>query len=446
MHVVSTDVVLAHGVSSRQDLPLPLGLALTGAMAALAVSFLALGLLWRSSRLRGDAAGRPLPEGLERVVDAAATRWALRLLGLGLVGFTAYAALAGPDSMAINAAGLLVYVVFWVGLVPASLLFGPVWRVLNPLRTIHLVLSRILRLDPGSPPFALPARLGYWPAAVSLCSFVWLELASPERLQGLSTLVFYFGLYAAVHVAAAICFGAAWFDKGDGFEVYSTLIGHLSVFGRRDDGRLVVRSPLANLDCVPGAPGLVAVVAIMLGSTAFDSVISTPWWAERTYDSSLAGWELDTLALIIAVLGVAAAFGVACWLAGTIGGPGPRTMPTVFAHSIVPIAVGYIVAHYFSLLVFAGQQALINASDPLADGSDLFGMASREIDYDVVGPTGIASVQVVAIVTGHVLGVFAAHDRALWAFARREAIVGQLPMMVLMIGYTFGGLSLLFVG
>lgn len=74
MHSVSTDVVLAHGVIAREDLPLPLSFALAGAMAALAVSFLALGLLWRTSRLRGDAAGRPLPQGLERVVDAVATR------------------------------------------------------------------------------------------------------------------------------------------------------------------------------------------------------------------------------------------------------------------------------------------------------------------------------------------------------------------------------------
>jgi hypothetical protein len=49
-------------------------------------------------------------------------------------------------------------------------------------------------------------------------------------------------------------------------------------------------------------------------------------------------------------------------------------------------------------------------------------------------------------VAGHVLGVFAAHDRAVRVFPTREAIVGQLPMMVLMIAYTFGGLSLLFAG
>ena len=48
---------LAHGVGSRADLPVPLGLALYGAGFAVLISFLALVLLWRTPRLHGDAAG-----------------------------------------------------------------------------------------------------------------------------------------------------------------------------------------------------------------------------------------------------------------------------------------------------------------------------------------------------------------------------------------------------
>jgi hypothetical protein len=71
-------VISAHALSSRQDLPLPFGYAMTGAVAALAVSFLALGMLWRTSRLRGDTAGRPLPDGLAEFLDSAEIRWAAR--------------------------------------------------------------------------------------------------------------------------------------------------------------------------------------------------------------------------------------------------------------------------------------------------------------------------------------------------------------------------------
>ena len=152
------------------------------------------------------------------------------------------------------------------------------------------------------------------------------------------------------------------------------------------------------------------------------------------------------MALISVILLVASAFCIASWMSGSLSRREPAGLATNFAHSLVPIATGYLIAHYFSLLVFAGQQAFINASDPLSNGSNWFGLADRAVDYNVVSVQAIAVIQVSAIVTGHVLGVFAAHDRAVRIFPHRQALVGQVPMMVLMIGYTFGGLSLLFAG
>ncbi len=436
--------VLAHGVSSRQDLPLPFGFAVTGAVVALAISFVALGVLWRTPRFRGNAGGRPLPAGLAEFLDSAEVRWALRILGLLLTGFVAWAAVAGPD-LATNPTAGLVYVVFWVGLVPASLVFGPVWKCLNPLRTIYALIAKILRLDPKDAPFELPARLGYWPAALSLFAFVWLELCAPNRAST-GVLITFFSMYAGFQLLGALLFGDGWFERGDGLEAFSTLIGRLSVLGRRDDGALVLRNPLENLDGLPEAPGLVPLLGVMLGSTAFDSITSTPWWLEKTYDSSISVSTLALMALTGAVLLVIAMFWVASWLAGVLAKTGGVGTATKFAHSLVPIAVGYLIAHYFTLLVFAGQQAVIHASDPMVDGSNLFGTADWKVDYSVMSSGFIAGLQVTAIVVGHVLGVFSAHDRSVRIFPTREAIVGQLPMMVLMIAYTFGGLSLLFAG
>ena len=112
----------------------------------------------------------------------------------------------------------------------------------------------------------MPARLGHWPAAVSLAAFVWLELCAPDRGSP-RVIAVWVAVYAGVHLSAAILFGREWFTRCDGFEVFSDLIGRLSVFGRRPDGTLVVRGPLNNLDAVSPAPGLVAVLAVMLGST-----------------------------------------------------------------------------------------------------------------------------------------------------------------------------------
>ncbi len=134
-------VVLAHGIGGRQDLPIPFSYLLVGAALALAISFVVLGVLWPTSALRGNRGGLAVPEKVQALVDAPALRWALRVLGLVVAGFVAVAALFGPD-LANNPTAGFVYVLFWVGLIPLSLLFGPVWRVLNPLRTVHLLLTR----------------------------------------------------------------------------------------------------------------------------------------------------------------------------------------------------------------------------------------------------------------------------------------------------------------
>jgi hypothetical protein len=438
------DSVLAHGIGGRQDLPVSFSLVLVGAVVALVVSFAALGWLWRESRLRGGAAGRPLPWVVQRFLDSTGFRWVLRVVGLLLTGFVAFAALFGPD-LATNPAAAWVYVLFWVGLVPASLLFGPVWRQLNPIRTIHLIITRALKIPPARGPFPYPRRLGYWPAAVSLLSFTYLELVVPDRTST-GVLVLYFLLYLQVHLTGAILFGSRWFDFGDGFEVYSSLVGRLSPLGRRDDGRLVVRNPLNGLDALKPAAGLVATVCVLLGSTAYDGFSSTTVWVRTITSSSLPPETLGVLGLVGFIAAAYVTYSVAISLAGTLGGSSARGLPGKFVHAIIPIAVGYVIAHYFSFLVFEGQDALILASDPLTNGSDLFGTADWKINYAILSASTIAVVQVVAIVLGHIIGVIAAHDRAVRLFPPRQAVAGQLPLLVLMIGYTIGGLLLLFGG
>lgn len=98
--------------------------------------------------------------------------------------------------------------------------------------------------------------------------------------------------------------------------------------------------------------------------------------------------------------------------------------------------------HYFSLLVFDGQQALRILSDPLATGADYFGTAERRVDYTVVSASVIAAVQVLAIVSAHVVAVVSAHDRAVPVLPPRAAVVGQYPLLAVMVLFTVGGISL----
>jgi hypothetical protein len=118
--------------------------------------------------------------------------------------------------------------------------------------------------------------------------------------------------------------------------------------------------------------------------------------------------------------------------------------PRRYAATVIPIALGYTVAHYFSLFLLDGQTTWILANNPFGrPGVDLFGAYHNVVDLRVVSAGAIAWVQVMAIIVGHVLGVTLAHERALLSAPRARAS-DQLPLVLVMVLFTFGGLGLLF--
>jgi hypothetical protein len=315
---------------------------------------------------------------------------------------------------------------------------------MNPLRTIHLVFTRLTGGRPEDGLLTLPRWVGCWPAALGLFAFVWMELVYPGATY-LAPLRLWFAVYIGVVLVGSALFGSVWFERADPFEAYSTLVGHLCVVGRRADGRLVFRSPLGNLDGVPVLPGLVGMVAVLFGSTAFDSFKDSPVWI-----GFVQGLHTDTvwvnfaaLVTFCAVVGVT--FAAATMATGIHHADRRLLLPDRFAHSVVPIVLGYIVAHYLSFFVETGQQTLAQLSDPMGNGSNLLGTAGLGVDYWLsTHPTFLAVTKVVAVVTGHVLGVIAAHDRAIKLLPRRHQLTGQLPLLLVMVFYTVAGLYLLF--
>lgn len=436
-------MVLAHGVGGAQDLPIPAAFAIAGAAAALAVSFIVLALAWRNPRYDAATSGRPAPAWLARLVDAPAFSWTLRVLALVFTGYVVWAALFGPDLL-INPTFGVVYVWLWVGIVPLSLLFGPFFKAISPVRTLNAGFSRLLGADPDKGVLELPRWVGYWPAAAGLLAFVWLELVYPDSTY-LASVRMWFAVYLGVLLVGASLFGSRWFAQADPFEVYSTLVSHLSPFGRREDGTLVVRSPLANLDALPPAPGLVAVVAVLFGSTAFDSFSNSNAWLQFTQTTSLDVALVDTAVLLAFCAVVGVSFVLATVLVQPRPGVSRWELPRLFAHSVVPIIVGYMVAHYLTYLVESGQQTLIWLSDPMGTGANLLGTGDWAVNYWLSShATFLAVTKVLAVVVGHVLGVIAAHDRAMRLLPRRHQLTGQLPLLLVMVFYTVTGLYLLF--
>lgn len=427
----------AHGLGTRTDLPVPVGFAAAVAVSVVLVSLVTVAVLWRTPRLAGGSAGHPLPAGLQRVLDSHALRLGLQTLALLASLGVLDVALVGPSPTVLNLAPYALYVLFWTGLVPLSLLFGPVWKVVNPLRLLHRLLERASGLGDGRGTRPLPARLGWWPAAALLAGFVWLELVLPSRAQPHVVAVALVA-YAVVTLVAAQTYGAAWFDRGDGFEAWSTLLGRLSPLGRRADGRLVLRAPLQGLAALPDEPGLAAVVLVLIGSTAFDGVSRSRWWVEHVLPDQVL---LSSVGLAASVAAVALLYLAGSAAAGRVAGR--RDLPGLFAASLVPIAAGYAVAHYFSLLVFEGQRALVLASDPLRTGADYLGLAGSRVDLRLVSGTTISVVQVAAVTLGHVLAVVLVHDRAVGLVEPRRARRAEVPLGVVMLAFTGGAVALL---
>jgi hypothetical protein len=436
--------ILAHGLGGADDLPISGSLAIAGGTAALAVSFVVLLLAWRQPRFDGPGREMPIPPPISRALDSWAWRTLLRVLGLAIAGFMLWPALLGPNDLTNPLLGV-TYSWLWVGLVPLSLLFGPAVRALNPTRTLLTLLDQVAGRGDGAGLRAYPERLGYWPASIGLFTFVWLELISPSSTD-VGVVRFWFAFYFATMMLGWAFYGTTWISRADPFEAYSTLVGRLSPWSRSATGRLVLVSPLRNLARIRPEPGLVAVVAVLLGSTAYDSWSNSTTWIQYVQSNNVDVTRLGTVLMVAIIVTIGITFTGACMATAIDPDRSPRReLPRRLAHSLVPIIVGYMVAHYLTFLVEYGQQTLILISDPVGRGANLFGTADMEINYWLSEhPTVLASIKVLAIVIGHVLGVIAAHDRALTVLPPRHHVTGQIPLLVAMVSYTFMGLYLLF--
>ncbi len=433
-------LVPLHGIASRHDLPLPFSFVVLGAALALTISFAVLLVAWRQPRFVG-LGGRELP-GLTRVVDHPATRLTVRLAMLAAFAWAGLALMAGQDLLTNPIFGF-VFVWMWVGLVPISVLLGQFWRVANPLRTLHGGLCAVARIDPDQGLLRLPRGIGVWPAAVGAFGFGWLELVQPDRTT-LPVLRVWALAWLVLLVLGAIVFGQRWIGAADPFEVYASTVARLSPWRRIGD-QLGLVNPLANLTKWRAPPGAVAVVAALLGSTAFDSFANTSLWIVTVQNSNVITIVWNTSGLIALIIIVLLSFSLAAAWMGRYGDRPATAYPRLMVGSVVPIVIGYAIAHYATLLVVEGQRTAINWSDPLGRGWNVFGSAEMGVNSAIFNhPTAIAVIQLSAIVGGHVLGIIAAHELAVRHLPPARALAGQLPMLGVMIGYTCAGLVLLF--
>jgi hypothetical protein len=449
--------LIGHGISVRSDLPIPEWLFGWAAAMVLVVSFVALAVLWPEPRLQKPT-WRPLPSGIGRVLASRPVEIICGAIGIFLFGLTVYAGLRGTESTTANFAPIFIYVIFWLALVPLSVLFGDVFRAFNPWRAIGRVVawvSRTVARTELPAPLDYPAWLGRWPAAVGIFAFATMELIASNGDKPDSLAVAALAYSAVTFIGMALYGIERWIDRAEAFSVYFNLFSRLSAVETRD-GEVGLRRPLSGLPRLEPLPGTVALIAVMIGSVSFDGFTGKrPWnsispdiaqfFQDRGLSPQHALEATFMLGLIGAVLFVAGFYWLGVLGARSVGGGfSARRLADEFAHSLVPIALAYVAAHYFTLLLFQGQGIVYLISDPLGRGSDIFGTADTQIDYTLIGANGTWYWQVAFVVAGHVAALMLAHDRALALYEdNRKAVRSQYWMLGVMVGFTSLALWLL---
>lgn len=438
----------AHGFDERHKLPAPLGHFVLGAALAVALSFALAALFARGAPAGPGERAQRAPVRLPFALVAG-----LRLAGLLLFAVVVFAALAGTADPVMNIAPTFVWIVWWVGLSLVAACGCNLWPLLDPWTTLFDAAdwtAHRLGLRSGiALQWRWPPGLGVWPAVGLLLAWSWLEVvyplaAVPSRI-GWAAL-----LWTGVTLAGMLCFGRErWRTHGDVFSIYFALLGRLAPAGLDACGqRITLRTPGSALITPPeGQPaGTVAFILAMLSIVLFDGLhASQAWpWFEAVlsrlapHGAAVAGEVAGTIGTVLVWLLFLAAYGITCWITASFaGGASAAEIARAYAPSLVPIAVGYNMAHNFSSLVEQGQNMLSLVSDPFGWHWNLLGTAQLHTRSGIVDARMTWYVAIGTVVLGHGIGVWLAHRMALRQHGSRVAAVrATAPLVLLMLAYT----------
>lgn len=435
----------AHAAERGLIMLLPTGYYLAGGAAAVALTFLALGI----ARTRWTTAYATAERQIEVRVPfiGAAVQWSSFVCFAVLI----YAGFAGSRDPLINPLPLVIWTVWWVGFTALVAIAGDLWRWVNPWSAPVRLIRRF-----SGPPTPLPEWVGYWPALISLLAFAWFEIVhiAPDDPARLGRAV---AVYWLVHLVAMVIYGEdAWRARGEAFSVFFALIGRVGVVGLSGKA-LSFRWPAGGLTgfaVLPLSGWLFAVAAI--ATVTFDGLSGTFWWLgligvnPLEFPGRSAVMVENTAGLVTTWIAMAAAFAASVWLGLRIAGAPVPAAHAIgrLALSLLPIALAYHLAHYLPVLLVNGQYALLAATDPVGTGADWLGVGPWQVTTSFL--TDLAQVEMIwqiqtgVIVAGHLLAVLVAHAIALdLDLDPRRVLIAQIPLAGLMVLYTTLGLWLL---
>lgn len=428
----------AHGVHSPGQLPYGAWELAWLGVAVVLIGWSLLALISHRPWLSERAEGRPLPDLLQR--SSAVLRWGGAAFGVAVWLSVVLAGLAGSAHAASNLSPLAMTLAFWVGVSLASAVLGDVWSLVDPLRTFAGLVERRSPSPPVRHSFGRETR---WLPLVGAGGFFWLELASPWRSSPRAWSAALLGYTVVMVGLSRRRGGREWLGRADGFAVLFAAMGRAGAFARREDGVLVVRPPLAELCARTTSAGAVGPLLVTLGALMFDGLSGTAWWRSQTSAGGRVGRSLfDSAGLLLAIVTV-----VAVWVVHGATGPkrasgerGPRSprlkdvaeRSLMDAAVLVPISLAWIAAHSISPIVFDGQNLIVQASDPLGKGWDLFGTGDWSLHYQALGASGLARLQLLVLAVGHLAAAVVGHDLALARYGPRAGLhrLGGTPLLL----------------
>jgi hypothetical protein len=459
----------AHSFSVLYALPIPFWAYVYSCTATLVVTFGAAGYFFGSPT---TAAVRPPTYIHHTSFLGAAGSFATLILRIGalfLLALSMTSGFIGTYSPVANINMTLFWIVFLLGFTYLTAFAGDIFELVSPWKTI-IDICEWSGLDFTTARIGYPKSLGYLPALSWYMVLVWIELFALPQPKLLSIVLL---CYTTIVLIGAWLFGRnTWFRYGDTFSVLFRLVGLLApvayvpVSGGRS-WRVRLRAPFVGvLEERPDHLSLLVFVLFMLSSTTFDALHETQFWhgiywrGLLPFFANFSGFDAanDQTAVIqwylafqqiglvaLLLLYYALYIGVvAITRVVTSRTTDLRTMALMFVYTLVPIALVYNVTHYFTLLVTQGQALPWLITDPFGFGWNLLRIPPPPPEWPPLNMGFIWHTEMVLIVVGHLISVCLAHLISLQIFSsRRDVVIGQLPMLILMLFYTGIGLWVL---
>ncbi len=438
----------AHSFGQNFSLPIPVWLYFYTGGAVIVVSFLVLTLfeLQQSAVMK-----KYITSTIEFNVPLFFEKLILRLLQVVVATLLVTALIAtvyGKMSPSENFAPLLIWIIFYLGLPYFTLIFGNIWIFIDPIK-------KVLSALPKKSLFEFPVSLRYVPAYIGYLLFIWLELLSNGFASEPEHLLVILVCYAMYTCVGVLLFGVrSWYLYADIFSVLFTLIGMASPL-QYAKHRMLIRIPFSRLTQHPiNEFPLMLFVLLMLSATTFDGFRETTLWGAcyrfllsyTQFAGESVGVVISSITLFLSPLIFFGLFYLAIVLMKRMTHTAYDSLflCSRFIPTLIPIAIGYQIAHYFSLLLIQTQAFAIVSSDPFNVGWNIFGTADMVPNIGIIGIASIWRIEVAVIIFVHVVSVMLSHVIAIQLFpVKRLSIIGQIPLLVVMVVYTLFGLWVL---